>query len=176
MTKDDKPKNGIIIIGIDPGTRVTGYGIVELTGTQFRPIDFGCIRPPPNALLSDRYAIISEGLEQLIETFSPSEMAIETQFMHKNAQSALKLGIALGCALLAGKKRKLRVFGYSPREVKCAISGTGKASKEQVLHAVTRYLSLKSAPKPQDAADALATAICHGNFPKSVFSQSKKEL
>jgi crossover junction endodeoxyribonuclease RuvC len=176
ITKIDRSKNSIIIIGIDPGTRVTGYGIIELTGTQFRPIDFGCIRPPPNALLSDRYAIISESLEQLIEKFSPHEMAIETQFIHKNAQSALKLGIALGCALLAGKKRKMRVFGYSPREVKCAISGTGKASKEQVQNSVTRYLSLKMAPNPQDAADALAVAICHGNFPKSVLSQSKKEL
>jgi crossover junction endodeoxyribonuclease RuvC len=166
----------MIIIGIDPGTRVTGYGIVELTNGQFRPIDFGCIRPPPHALLSDRYAILDEGLEMLVEKFSPDEMAIETPFVHKNAQSALKLGIALGCALRAGKKKKMKVFGYSPREVKCAISGSGKASKEQVLLTVTRFLSLKTAPTPQDAADALAIAICHGNYPKSVFSENTKEL
>jgi crossover junction endodeoxyribonuclease RuvC len=166
----------MIIIGVDPGTRVTGYGIVELTSGQCRPVDFGCIRPPPTALLSDRLAIISEGIEQLLEKFSPDEMAIETPFVHKNPQSALKLGMALGCVLLPGKRSKMQVYGYTPREVKCNICGTGKASKEQLLHAVTRYLALKKPPKPQDAVDALAIAICHVDFPKSVFSQSNKEL
>ena len=166
----------MIIIGIDPGTQVTGYGIVEVTKGTFRPLDFGCIRPPSNALLSDRYLIIHENLESLIKQFCPNEMAIETQFMYKNAQSALKLGVAFGCALLAGKKQQLKVFGYSPREVKCAISGTGKASKEQVQNAIVRYLGLKAVPKPQDASDALAIAICHANYPKSVFHQNNKEL
>lgn len=165
-----------IFIGIDPGTRVTGYGVIELVSGLFRPLDFGCIRPPPTAPLSERYTIIFESLEQILERFCPHEMAIETQFVQKNAQSALKLGIAMGCALIAAKRRSLKVFGYSPREVKCAITGTGKASKEQMQITVQRYLSLKTPPKPHDAADALAIAICHGTYPQSVFTPAKKEL
>lgn len=165
-----------IFIGIDPGTRITGYGIVEQVSGHFRPLDFGCIRPPPTAPLSERYAIIFDSLEQILTRFNPDEMALETQFIHKNAQSALKLGIAMGCALIAAKRRGLKVFGYSPREVKRAITGTGKASKEQIQITLQRYLSLKTLPEPQDAADALAIAICHASCPQSVFTEAKKEL
>lgn len=165
-----------IIIGIDPGTRITGYGIIEKSSGLFSPVDFGCIRPPPDEPLSDRYAKIFEGLERLLERFSPDEMAIETPFMNKNAQSALKLGAAMGCAIIAAKRRGIKVFGYSPREVKCAVVGTGKASKEQIQTTIARSLSLKELPKPQDAADALAIAMCHATFPESVFTQTKKEL
>ncbi len=112
-------------------------------------------------LLSDRYQIIYEGLGTLLERFTPSEMAIETPFVSKNAQSALKLGIAMATALLAAKGRKMRVFGYSPREVKCFIAGTGKAEKFQIQNTVARLLMLKELPKPHDAADALAIALCH---------------
>ena len=164
-----------IIIGIDPGTRITGYGVIQVTGNTFLPLDFGCIRPPPTLPLGERYAIIFSSLQQLLENYDPTEMAIETQFVHKNVQSAMKLGIAMGCALIAGKLRGLKVFGYSPREVKCAIVGTGKASKEQIESSITRYLNLQSPPTPQDAADALAIAICHING-DSVLGNAKKEL
>ncbi len=152
-----------IIIGIDPGTRVTGYGIVKIENSQFLPLDFGCIRPPAAKSLSDRYEIIFSSLQKLIDMFCPTEMALETPFIHQNKsrQSALKLGIAMGCALLAAKTKGIRVFGYSPREVKCSVVGTGAASKEQVQHSIMRFLTLKTAPEPQDAADALAIAICH---------------
>ncbi len=165
-----------IIKGIDPGTRVTGYGIIKLEGNTCIPLDFGCIRAPVALALSDRYAIIFTCLQEIILKFNPSEMAIETPFVHKNVQSALKLGIAMGCALIAAKEKKLKVFGYSPREVKCAIVGTGKASKEQMQQTVSRFLSLKTLPKPQDAADALGVALCHATYPKSVFTNAKKEL
>lgn len=167
-----------IVIGIDPGTRVTGYGIIDVTTQNFITLDYGCIRPPAKYSLSDRYAIIFDSLQALLEQFSPNEMALETQFVSKNAQSALKLGIAMGCALLAAKSRKMRVFGYSPREVKCFIAGTGKAGKEQIQYSVSRYLSLKSIPEPEDAADALAIAICHATWPESTFSSKRtnKEL
>lgn len=168
--------NSKIIIGIDPGSRCTGYGVVILQSGLFQPLDFGCIRPPALALASERYAIIFESLELLLEKYEPHDMAIETQFVQKNAQSALKLGIAMGCALIAAKRKRLKVYGYSPREVKCAVAGTGKASKDQIQSTVQRHLSLKSKPTPQDAADALAIAICHATFPTSVFTPSKKEL
>ncbi len=162
------------MIGIDPGTRVTGYGIIAIDGNTIEPIDFGCIRPPTDILLSDRYLIIHEGLLTLLERFTPSEMALETPFVSKNAQSSLKLGIAMATALLAAKGRKMKVFGYSPREVKCFISGTGKAGKEQVQNTVARLLMLKTLPEPHDAADALAIALCHATRAEVEFLGTSK--
>jgi len=174
MTSSNKEKE-TIIIGIDPGTRVTGYGVILSSGGTLKALDYGCIRPPPEGLLSDRYLIIHDSLQELLEMHSPHEMAIETQFVHKNVQSALKLGSAMGVALIPAKRRGIRVFGYSPRSVKCSIVGTGKASKEQLQGAVARYLKLTSLPKPQDAADALAIAICHAHCMQSQLS-TKNEL
>ncbi len=166
-----KPK---IILGIDPGTRVTGYGIIAIDGNSFVPIDYGCIRPPVDLLLGDRYHVIFENLQQLIKQHDPDEMALETPFISKNAQSALKLGIAMGTALLAAKSHKMKVFGYSPREVKLFIAGTGKAGKAQVQNTVTRLLMLKSPPEPHDAADALAIALCHASWPEVEFLTTNK--
>jgi len=154
-----KPES--IIIGIDPGTQITGYGIIKLTKNGVSPLDFGCIRPPQKAILSERYYIIFQAIQGLLSQYGPIEMAIETQFFALNAQSALKLSIAQGVAIIAAKEKKLKIFPYSPREVKCAIVGTGKATKEQLQGAVARYLNLKALPKPYDAADALALALCH---------------
>lgn len=168
----DKKK---IVIGIDPGTRVTGYGIIAIQGNHFEPLDYGCIRPPTDVLLGDRYQVIFESLKMLLERFCPHEMALETPFISKNAQSALKLGIAMGTALLAAKGRKMRVFGYSPREVKCFVAGTGKAGKFQVQNTVTQLLQLSSPPTPTDAADALAIALCHAASPEvDLFGTGKK--
>ena len=152
-----------IVIGIDPGTQITGYGVIAISKKRIRALDYGCIRPPRGALLSERYLIIFEGLQELLTAHNPCEMAIETQFVYKNPQSALKLGTAQGVAIIVAKKNNLRVFGYSPRAVKNGMVGTGKASKEQLQGACARFLNLAELPKPQDAADALAIAICHAN-------------
>lgn len=171
--------NEQIIIGIDPGTRVTGYGVilVSSSGQRLKALDFGCIRPPPDALLSDRYLIIFESLEELIELHKPTVMAIETPFVNKNMQSALKLGIAQGVAIMSAKRKKIPVFGYSPRLVKCSIAGTGKASKDQIQGVVARNLSLAAYPEPQDAADALAIALCHiQGMQNSLSRYSKNEI
>ncbi len=156
-----------IIIGIDPGTRVTGYGVIKIYGNTIIPLDYGCIRPPPKAPLSERYYIIFSGIKTLLAEHEPEEMAIETPFVYENPQGALKLGITFGVILIPAKERSMKVFGYSPKEVKCSVTGTGKASKDQVLGAVTRALSLRIPPKPQDAADALAIALCHAHAPKN---------
>ena len=153
---------------------MTGFGIIKIESQAIVPVDYGCIRPPARMNLSDRYAIIYEGIKTLLHKYLPLEMAIETPFVYKNPQGALKLGITLGMALIAAKECKMAVFGYSPREVKCAVTGTGKASKDQVKSTVTQALRLKTAPRPQDAADALAIALCHAHA-HSVF-KSKKEL
>lgn len=164
------------IIGIDPGTQVTGYGIIKLTPRALCAVDFGCIRPPSGAKLSDRYYAIFQAVQSLLGKYNPEMMAIESQFFSLNAQSALKLGIAQGSAIIAAKEHKLPVFGYSPREVKCSVVGTGKATKQQLQGAVQRLLGLKTAPKPYDAADALAIAICHCYALQRAFQHKNKEI
>ncbi len=171
--------NSTIIIGIDPGTRVTGYGIIALTNQGIQAIDYGCIRPPPDELLSTRYLIIFDSIQMLLAQHCPpeqSEMAIETQFVQKNAQVTIKLGMARAAAVIAGKKQNLKIFGYAPREVKCFISGTGNASKAQLQQVVGRFLNLKQPPEPYDAADALSIAICHAHRRQNQFFDKVKEL
>lgn len=163
-----------IVIGIDPGTRVTGYGIIVVSKKSMKVLDFGCIRPPPQALLSERYFIIFESLEKIFEKYQPHEMAIETQFFAKNPQSALKLGSAQGVAIVQAKRHKVRIFGYSPTQIKAAIVGTGKASKWQMQGAIQRFLQLKKPPQPQDASDALGCAVCHVHSSDNVLSSIKK--
>jgi crossover junction endodeoxyribonuclease RuvC len=166
-----------IIIGIDPGTRITGYGIVAYRNNQIEALDFGTIRPPPNALLSDRYLIIHDSLNELVVRFAPSVMAIETPFVNKNVQSALKLGKAQGAAIIAAKRNGLRIFGLSPSSVKQHICGTGKAHKLQIQMIIQKMLRLSKAPHPFDVADALAIAITYGNMCQGrLFRPEKYEL
>jgi crossover junction endodeoxyribonuclease RuvC len=155
MTDDD------IIIGIDPGTVVTGYGVIQLCGGSYRALDYGCIRPPSSLDLSDRYLILFDGLTELLEKYKPKTLAIETQYVKHNIQSAIKLGMARGICVVAAKKKGLNVFEYAPTKAKRAVVGTGKASKYQVQAMVQRLLQLVELPEPEDAADALALAICH---------------
>lgn len=152
----------MIIIGIDPGTVITGYGIVNLTDGHFVAVDYGCIRPPSGLKLSDRYLILFNAIEELLEKYSPDALAVETQFVHKNVQSAIKLGMARGIAVIAAKRRGIPVFEYAPTKAKKAVVGNGKASKYQVQNMVRLLLNLAELPTPEDAADALALAICHG--------------
>lgn len=155
---DEKEK----ILGIDPGTRLTGYGIIECVGGKFHAIDYGCIKPPPSLELSDRYLIIFEAVEALVLKWKPTAVAIEGQFVHKNARIALKLGMACCAALLAAKKNGIEVVEYSPKTAKKAVTGRGSASKLQVQGMIQRLLSLSEIPEPEDAADALCLALCHG--------------
>ena len=152
-----------IIIGIDPGTTVTGYGIIRVEAFSYSLIDYGCIRPPPGLKITDRYLIIYNGLEELLELHKPDELAVETQFVHKNVQSAIKLGMARGVAIVAAKKRGIKIVEYTPSKAKKAVSGNGRASKSQVQGMVQRLLTLDELPQPEDAADALALALCHAN-------------
>lgn len=144
------------VIGIDPGTLSTGYGLVQGTNV----LDYGCIRPPSKLPLNDRYLIIFEALEHLIEKFSPEVLVIETQYMHKNPQSAIKLGMARGTCIIAGARKKLEIHEFSPSRVKVATTGSGRASKEQMQRMIQIHYSLNELP-PHDAADALALALCY---------------
>lgn len=152
-----------IILGIDPGTRVTGYGVIAINEKrEFSAIDYGCIRPPASKPLTVRYRIIFEGIETLLDAYSPEAVSVETQFIQKNPQSGIKLGMARGVAVLAASLREIPIFEYSPSRAKQAVVGSGRASKVQVQAMVKRLLSLSVLPEPEDAADALALAICHG--------------
>ena len=112
-------------------TLSTGYGIISIDGHFYEPLDFGCIRPPPRYFLSERYLIIHDSIDELIERHKPSVLVVENQFMHKNAQSALKLGMARGVAMIAAKKHGLSIYGYSPAEAKRAVVGNGEQVKSK---------------------------------------------
>ncbi|MEI8365507.1 MAG: crossover junction endodeoxyribonuclease RuvC [Parachlamydiaceae bacterium] len=155
----------MIIIGIDPGTLVTGYGVIKVEGASILTIDYGCIRPPASFKLSERYLILFNAIEELLEKYQPSVMAVETQFVQKNVQSAIKLGMARGAAIIAAKRKGLSVYEYAPTKAKSAVVGNGRASKQQVQGMVKLLLNLKDVP-PEDAADALALAICHAHSSK----------
>ncbi len=150
------------ILGIDPGSQVTGYGLIELIGSRCHYHDCGCIRTASEQSLPERLKIIYTSLSRLIAAYKPDEMAVEQVFLNRNPDSALKLGQARGVAICAGVMADLPVSEYAPRRVKQAVVGSGGASKEQVQHMVCALLQLATRP-PADAADALAVALCHGH-------------
>ncbi len=151
-----------IILGIDPGSRVTGYGVIETAGQKQRYVASGCIRTNTDFELPAKLAEIFAGITELIDIYSPDETAIEKIFMSRSPESALKLGHARGVAIVAAVNQSVPVFEYEARKVKQAVVGTGSASKPQVQHMVQSLLQLKGKPQ-SDAADALAIAICHIN-------------
>jgi crossover junction endodeoxyribonuclease RuvC len=160
MKKDPRSK---IILGIDPGTRITGYGLIKAGNPTLEPLDFGCIRPPPNLSNPERYLALFNGLEKLLDLYNPDAVSVETQFVYKNVQSAIKLGMARGVVLIAAARRGIPVFEYAPKKAKLAVVGNGNASKEQVQRMIQLLLKLPVLPEPEDAADALALAVCHAN-------------
>jgi crossover junction endodeoxyribonuclease RuvC len=149
--------NKKILLGIDPGTRITGYGLIT---SEMEVLDFGCIRPPPKDPLEMRYKVIFESVEMILQTHKPDAIAIESQFVLKNVQSAMKLGMAKGMVLLAAARKNIPIFEFAPKKAKRAVVGVGSASKLQVQHMIQRLLKLPKLPEPEDAADALALAIC----------------
>lgn len=151
----------MLILGIDPGTIVTGYGVIDVRGSSLKIITAGTVRNGSAKPMSARLKSIHETLQQVIIEFKPDEVAVETAFYGKNAQSALKLGQARGVAILAAVSRDLPLAEYSPREVKKAVVGKGTASKEQVQYMVRSILRLKGRKEKYDVTDALAVAICH---------------
>jgi len=150
-----------LILGIDPGSRITGFGLIETNGSKLRYIESGCIRAGGGEF-PERLKIIFEEMVTVVETYKPDVVAIERVFMHRNPDSALKLGQARGAAICAAVTQGLQVSEYSPAEIKRATVGKGNANKEQVQHMVKALLKLPGTPQ-EDAADALAIAICHAN-------------
>jgi crossover junction endodeoxyribonuclease RuvC len=149
------------ILGIDPGSRLTGFGVVDFDGDKALYVASGTVKSIDGAF-ADRLRQIFESIGSIVDEYRPDIVAIESVFMHKNAGSALKLGHARSAAICATFAHGAEVHEYAPREIKQAVVGTGAATKEQVQHMVVSILTLEGVPAP-DAADALATALCHGH-------------
>ena len=150
----------MIVLGIDPGTARTGYGIVAREGNQVTPVDYGCFETIADRPLEGRLLLIHEAIDDLIATHRPAAVAVERVFFNKNVQTAFAVGQARGVILLAAAQHGLPVYEYGPHEVKIAVTGYGRAEKAQVQKMVQALLGLEALPRPDDAADALAIAIC----------------
>lgn len=151
------------ILGIDPGSRVTGFGVIDTDGAHHSLVTQGVVRVRTTGAFAQRLNEVYRGLAAVIESERPDQMAVEDLFFHTNAKSALKLGHVRGVALLAGAERDIPIHEYAPLEVKQAVTGYGRADKGQVQKMVAVLLAMKSLPTPHDAADALAVALCHAN-------------
>ncbi len=151
------------ILGVDPGTAIVGYGILDKQGNQFSLVDYGCIRTKAHTPMSDRLYQIFQELDTLIKTYQPDTMAVEELFFNNNVTTALTVGQARGIILLLGKMHNLPLGEYTPSQVKQGVTGYGKAEKKQIQEMVKVILAMPILPKPDDAADALAVAICHGH-------------
>jgi len=150
------------ILGIDPGSRITGFGIIDVAGTVVSYIGSGCVRIP-DGTLPERLKVIFDSICEIVATYQPAEIVVEQVFVHRNADTALKLGQARGAAICACVTQSLPVHEYTPAQIKQAIVGKGNATKVQIQHMVKVLLKLSDTPQA-DAADALAAALCHSHM------------
>jgi len=149
------------IIGIDPGTGILGFGVIEVSGKRMKMIDAGVIKTPAHTPLDERLEEIFDGLTQIIKETKPETMSIEKLFFSRNITTAMSVSHARGVAMLTGRKAGLPIYEYTPQQIKQTLTGYGKADKKQVQEMVRIQLGLKEVPKPDDCADALAAAITH---------------
>ena len=151
----------MLVLGIDPGTAITGYGLVTDRGGSTVAVAHGVIVTPSDLPLPDRLVLIQRELRALIDQYRPDHAAVEELFFNKNVRTALAVGHARGVIMLTLSQAGVRIFEYTPLEVKQAVTGSGRADKRQMQQMVTLLLGLDHIPKPDDAADALAIAVCH---------------
>lgn len=153
----------ILVLGVDPGTAATGYGLLRKNGDSLSLVDHGVITTVPQTPLPERLRTIHQDISRLLVRYHPQEVVVERLYFSSNVQSAMAVGQARGVILLAAAQAGLPVYEYRPQEVKEAVAGYGRATKEQVQELVKMHLGLDFIPKPDDAADAIALAICHLN-------------
>lgn len=152
----------MVILGFDPGLATLGYGVIQ-TDKKGRAemLDYGIISTPKDVKFPDRLIMLERGIEQVIDTFKPDEIAIEELFFAKNVKTGINVAHARGVLLLTAKKKCAKIFEYTPLQIKQALTGYGRAEKNQIQQMVKTFLRLKTIPKPDDAADALAVALTH---------------
>ena len=153
----------MIILGIDPGLAIVGWGVIAYDRGRFKTLGYGAIRTPAGTRTEERLAGIYRDLNIIIDHFHPDELAVEELFFNTNITTGIRVAEARGIVLLCGEQKKLRISEYTPLQVKQAVVGYGRAEKKQVIAMVTNLLGLKEAPKPDDTADALAIAVCHAH-------------
>jgi len=149
------------VIGIDPGTAIVGYGIIDYFHGKYKVIEYGCIYTPKELSIEKRLAIIYDELNKILKKFAPTNMAVEDLFFFKNAKTVISVGQARGVILLCGENNNIPQVSFTPLQIKMGITGYGRAEKKQIQLMVQRILKLEEIPKPDDAADALAIAITH---------------
>lgn len=151
------------ILGIDPGYAIVGFGVVDYDGRKFTPVEYGAILTEAHTPFTDRLRAIHTDMEFIFEKFRPQCMAVEKLFFTTNQKTAIDVAQARGITVLSAAKRDIPVYEYTPLQVKSAVVGYGKAEKQQVMEMTKNLLGLSHIPRPDDAADALAIAICHGH-------------
>ncbi len=162
----------MVVLGIDPGYAIVGWGVVRYERGRFAPLDFGAVLTPAGMDFSRRLEIIYDEMEALIAKASPDAMAVEKLYFKNNQKTAIDVAQARGVILLAAKKQNIPLYEYTPLQVKSAVTGYGQAEKPQVMEMTRRLLGLRDVPKPDDTADALAIAICHGQMGGTALKRS----
>lgn len=153
----------MVILGIDPGLAIVGWGVIDYAGSRFRTLGYGSIETPAGMETPQRLLAIRRGMEALLKNYHPDQMAIEELFFTKNITTGIRVAEARGVILLAGAEADIPMAEYTPMQIKQAVVGYGLAEKRQVIAMVTKLLSLPAAPSPDDTADALAIAVCHAH-------------
>ncbi len=168
------------ILGIDPGLATVGYGVIDYVNGSFRTVAYGALETKPGIDIEYRLQSVYSGICDIIQKYSPTDMAIEELFFNTNQKTAIAVAEARGVIMLAAVNNKLTVFEYTPLQVKQSVVGYGRADKKQVMTMTTMLLNLKKPPRFDDTADALAIAICHahtgGSVMKGYFNEKKKKL
>lgn len=153
----------MLILGVDPGIAITGYGLLEQNGNRIKPLKYGVIRTSSDLMTAERLMTIHQKITDLVKEYKPEVMVVEELFFNKNTRTALTVGQARGVIMLVSAEQRIKFAEYTPLQVKMAVVGYGRAEKRQVQEMVRVLLGLKEIPKPDDAADALAIAICHAH-------------
>ena len=165
----------MIILGIDPGIATVGFGVLEFSGSRYRLIRCGVITTPAHTPLSERLETTYADLNELIEAFRPDVVAVEELFFNTNITTGIAVAHGRGVVLLACRQAGLKIFEYTPLQVKQAVVGYGRAEKKQVMDMVRRLCNLSAPPKPDDAADAVALALCHARSATSLLYKGENE-
>lgn len=161
----------MVILGIDPGLAIVGWGVIDYDKNRFRTIDYGSLQTPAGEATETRLVNIYSGMQELIKRYKPSCMAVEELFFNTNITTGIRVSQARGVILLAAAQAGIEISEYTPLQVKQAVVGYGRADKHQIITMVTRLLGLREPPKPDDTADALAIAICHAHCGGSRIAQ-----
>ena len=153
----------MIILGIDPGYAIVGIGVIEFVGNKFKPLEYNAITTPAGMPVPERLQAIYQGIEHFINKYKPDAVAIEELFFNSNQKTAIMVAQARGVIIVAAKNKGVPLYEYTPLQIKQAVTGYGRADKKQIQNMVKMILNLNAIPKPDDAADGLAVAICHAH-------------